>query len=214
MRQTILTPLFSLLCIEIITKPSTAQQPPSTPQNWIFTILPTAQDGPSQARFHIPTPNQTLPTDSLLALDKPQVSNITNSTFDWWYFDAVSDTDPRESLVVTFFAAPATAFPFIKSTDSVLIAYIWATFANGSIFARYQPATLATVSGGQSAHSPSAGNWSSTGFSWEALEDDLSRYEVVIASTEMGVHGRFVLSSVRPCFMPRPAWLTCTSALC
>jgi hypothetical protein len=50
--------------------------------------------------------------------------------------------------------------------------------------------------GGQGASSPSSGNWSSTGFSWAALKDDLSAYEVIISSEKLQVEGRFSLTSV------------------
>lgn len=78
----------------------------------------------------------------------------------------------------------------------MLIAYLWASFANGSVFADFAPATAATVAGGESSGNPSLGEWSATGFNWTALEDDLSRYEIVVASEKLQVEGRFALSSV------------------
>lgn len=165
--------------------------------SWSYRIPDDVQNGTSQARFNISTPGSALSTEALLALDSPQINSINSSVFDWWYFDAVSDTDPRESLVVTLFTSSAAAFPFLSPNESsVLIAYIWASFANGSVFAEYVPATVATVSGGDEAPNPSSGVWSSTGFSWAALKDDLSEYELVVSSEEMQVKGRFSLISV------------------
>lgn len=165
--------------------------------SWSYRIPSDVQNGTSKARFNISTPGSTLSTVALLALDSPQLSSINASVFDWWYFDVVSDTDPRESLVVTFFTSSAAAFPFLNPNEtSVLIAYIWASFANGSVFADYVPATIATVAGGDSSQSPSSGIWSSTGLSWTALQDDLSQYEIVVASEKMQVEGRFFLTSV------------------
>lgn len=165
--------------------------------NWSYRIPHNVQDGSSQARFNVPTPGSTLSTEALLALDSPQLSFINGSVFDWWYFDAVSDADPGESLVVTLFTSSAAAFPFLSPNgSSVLIAYIWASFSNGTVFADYVPATIATVSGGDEAPNPSSGVWSSTGFSWAALNDDLSQYEIVVASEAMQVQGRFSLTSV------------------
>jgi hypothetical protein len=133
----------------------------------------------------------------LLTLDSPQLSVINSSVFDWWYFDAVSASDSRESLTVTFFTSTAAAFPWLPPNESsVLMAYLWASFANGTVSQEYVPATLATVAGGEDASSHSSGNWSSTGLSWAASQDDLSQYEVTISSKQLQVEGRFTLSSV------------------
>lgn len=78
----------------------------------------------------------------------------------------------------------------------MLIAYIWASFTNGTVFADYVPATVATVSGGDRAPNPSSGVWSSTGFNWTALADDLSQYEVVVSSEKLQIDGKLSLTSV------------------
>ncbi|KAJ5683666.1 uncharacterized protein N7477_000011 [Penicillium maclennaniae] len=162
----------------------------SDPHDWKYLISSQVQNGTSQVRFDISTSEATLSSEALLKLDGPQVSSINASVFDWWYFDAVSESDPGDSIVVTFFTSSATAFPFLDpSGSSVLIAYLWASFANGTVFSEYIPATVATVAGGDSAKPPSSGNWGSTGFSWTALNEDLSEYEVVIASEEIQVEG-------------------------
>lgn len=122
---------------------------------------------------------------------------VNASVYDWWYFDAVSDTNSAESLVVTLFTSTAEAFPFLNPNEtSVLIAYVWASFANGSTYADYVPASLAAVAGGDAAQYPSEGVWDSTGFSWTAAKDDLSQYEVVISSDVLGIDGTLSLSSV------------------
>ncbi|CEJ59799.1 hypothetical protein PMG11_08403 [Penicillium brasilianum] len=168
----------------------------STARSWNYAIPSHDQNGPVRARFDIPTTGSKLDTQALLTLDAPQISAINESVFDWWYFDAVSANDSRESLTVTFFTATAAAFPWLPTNESsVLIAYIWASFANGTVFQEYVPATIATVVGGEGASSPSAGNWSSTGFSWAALKGDLSEYEIVISSEKLQVKGRLGLTS-------------------
>lgn len=169
----------------------------SDPRIWNHLISSRVQNGTSQVRFDISTPGAILTTDALLKLDSPQVTSINASVFDWWYFDAVSDTNPGDSFVVTFFTSSATAFPFLDSRESsILIAYLWASFANGTVFSEFLPATFATVAGGDGAAAPSMGNWSSAGFSWTAQKEDLSRYEINIASEKIQVEGRFTLSSV------------------
>jgi hypothetical protein len=44
-------------------------------------------------------------------LDAPHVTPINASAYDWWYFDVVSEY-LGYSVVVVFFNAPMTAFPF------------------------------------------------------------------------------------------------------
>lgn len=169
----------------------------SDPRTWNYLIPNQVQNGTSQVRFDISTPRATLSADALLKLDSPQVSSINASVFDWWYFDVVSETNLGDSFVVTFFTSSAAAFPFLDSRESsVLIVYLWASFANGTVFADFLPATFATVAGGEAAEAPSTGNWSSAGFSWTAQKEDLSQYEIIIASEEMQVEGRFTLTSV------------------
>lgn len=168
----------------------------STARSWNYAIPSHVQNGVARARFDISTTGSKLDTGALLTLDSPQISLINSSVFDWWYFDVVSESDPRESLTVTFFTSTAAAFPWLPSNESsVLIAYLWASFTNGTVFEEYVPATIATVAGGENASSPSSGSWSSTGLSWAASQDDLSEYEVIISSKQMQVEGRFSLNS-------------------
>ncbi|KAJ5166099.1 uncharacterized protein N7482_004880 [Penicillium canariense] len=165
-------------------------------RSWSYGIPSQVQNGTAHARFTIPTAGSKLETTALLTLDSPQVRSINSSVFDWWYFDAVSETDPRESLALIFFTSTAAAFPWLPPNEtSVLVAYIWASFANGTVFADYLHATIARVAGGEGANPPSSGNWSSTGCSWTAPKDDLSQYEVIVSSKEMQVEGRLSLSS-------------------
>lgn len=179
----------------------------SPEQSWTYSIPSTLQNASSQARFTIPSTNQTIDKETLLLLDSPAVTNITDSAFDWWYFDVVSDTNANESIVVTFFSASHLAFPFLDPTDTVLIAYLWATFANGTIFTKYMPASIATVTGGKNAERFSEGIWAETGFSWRALDEQLTRYEVTIAAEEMHVQGKFTISAVRS--PPPPSFFFC-----
>jgi hypothetical protein len=166
------------------------------PFPWTYRIPDKIQNRTCHARFDIQTPSKTLDPPTLLSLDAPQIDVVNASVFDWWYFDAISDVDPRASVVVTFFTSSAAAFPFLSANESsVLIAYLWASFANGTTFADFIPATGATVIGG-SRNVSSSGQWASTGFSWASHRSNLSLYEITISSKEMQVAGRFTLTSV------------------
>ncbi|KAJ5263196.1 hypothetical protein N7478_010801 [Penicillium angulare] len=164
--------------------------------NWTYQIPPTLENGTSKAHLTIPTPSQTLFTNALLSLERPQISKVTPTSFDWWYFDAISSLNPYESLTITLFSASASSFPWLDSTESsVLIAYLWATFANGSVFSDYIPASLASISGGDEGGKASEGVWSDTGFRWMADGEGFSNYEVIVESEGMGVYGTFMLES-------------------
>ncbi|KAJ5207534.1 Hydroxyneurosporene synthase [Penicillium cf. griseofulvum] len=167
-----------------------------------YHIPGAVQNGTSKARFDIPTPKTTLDTETLFSLDAPQIDRINGSVFDWWYFDVVSETNPDDSLVVTFFTSSMEAFPFLDPNEtSILNAWVWASFANGTVFEDSVPATVATVTGADG-RTNSTGDWSSTGFTWNALTANLSRYEVIIASEKLQVEGRLTLTSRTPSHLP------------
>ncbi|CAG8890342.1 unnamed protein product [Penicillium egyptiacum] len=162
-----------------------------------YQIPSAVQNGTSKARFDIPTPETTLDIETLFMLDAPQIDFINGSVYDWWYFDAISETNPDDSLVVTFFSSSAEAFPFLDASEtSVLNVWLWASFANGTVFADSVPASVATVTGAGVAGTNSSGKWSSTGFSWAALTENLLQYEIIIASQKLHVEGRLTLTSV------------------
>ncbi|KAJ5560458.1 hypothetical protein N7513_002857 [Penicillium frequentans] len=165
-----------------------------------YKIPSKIQTGTATARFNIASPNGTLSETSILTLDSPQISKVTSTSFDWWYFDAVSTTTPAESLTIILFTSAASAFPWLDSSESsVLIAYLWAAFANGSVFQEYVPAKLAVVEEGLAGKG--SGAWDGSGFQWVAGDED-SMYSVVVASEEMGVYGRFTLSSQQTPHLP------------
>jgi hypothetical protein len=124
----------------------------------VYRIPSTVHKGASKAQFDIQLSALTLDIETLFSLDAPQLDSINASVFDWWYFDAVSDANPEDSLVVTFFSSSAAAFPFLHANQSsVLTAWIWASFTNGTVFADYAPATVATVTSTDGGHTNSAG---------------------------------------------------------
>ncbi|KAJ5484716.1 hypothetical protein N7539_004704 [Penicillium diatomitis] len=172
----------------------------------IFTIPPKVQNGVADARFNMSTPTPQLSVESVSILDAPQLSMINSSVFDWWYFDIVSTNDPRETVTVTFFTSTANAFPWLPTNESsVLIAYLWVSFSNGTVFEDYVPATIATVQepGTDGTGISGVGNWSSTGFSWTSTNTDSSRYtKVMVSSDKLQVLGEFSLTSTLEPHLP------------
>ncbi|CAG7927319.1 unnamed protein product [Penicillium olsonii] len=171
--------------------------------NGVYQIPSTLWNGSSKAQFDIQTETSTLDTSTLLSLDAPKLDTINASVFDWWYFDVVSETNPDVSLTITFFSSTAAAFPFLAANQSSpLTAWIWASFANGTVFADYVPATVATLTGVDGTHTEGAGIWHETGFAWGASTAPQTRYEVTVASEKLQVHGRLGLTATVPYHLP------------
>jgi hypothetical protein len=146
-----------------------------------------------------PSPNLSLasfttPSTLLSTLSKPKVHPINATVFDWWYFDAVSSSNPNVSVVITLFTSTPTAFPFLPSsrTDSVLLSYIWISFPNGTTYARYADASTATV---DAVCGVTQGIWHDSGVSFTGSEE--GEYEILIQGGALGVTGSMRLSSVR-----------------
>ncbi|KAJ5305663.1 hypothetical protein N7508_004678, partial [Penicillium antarcticum] len=101
-----------------------------------FQTPSTVQNGNSKANFDIPSPKLLLDIETWFSLDAPWVHSINVSVFNWWYFDVVSKTNSGDSLVITLSTSSFAAFPFLQAIEtSVTTAYLWASFANGTVFA-------------------------------------------------------------------------------
>jgi hypothetical protein len=146
------------------------------------------------------TPIEQLATSQFIsgssALDGPKIEKNNVTTFDWWYFDAVSQTD-NQSLVVVFFVATNQSFIGLNSATSILSAIVCGGFDDGTnLVIQVQdlpgaPGSATIVTDGNGA----SGDWLSTGFSFTGTSD-LSAYEVVIENDTIDVHGTFSLDSV------------------
>ncbi|KAI9730732.1 MAG: hypothetical protein M1834_005701 [Cirrosporium novae-zelandiae] len=134
---------------------------------------------------------------SFSSFDTPKVRPITNSSFDWWYFDAVS-ADQEYSVTVIFFTAPQSAFPFVEY-ETILPVYLFVSVPGDPFFlaevAFAQSATIITVGDGAS------GCWEPTGFQF-CGNPDMSVYRIDIASPTLDIGGSLVLDSVAPAHYP------------
>lgn len=136
-------------------------------------------------------------TSTYFGLDGPKLSAINDTSFDWWYFDAVS-TDLTSSLVVVFYAALPDSFPFLPPSTDVTTVGVYAQFPNGTVTSTYLAASEAIVTTlGQG----SSGYFAGTGASWLGALDD-SWYNVQIVSPSTGVYGNFNLLSTAPAHYP------------
>jgi hypothetical protein len=163
---------------------------------WILTqnVLPsetlvvpnTIQTGTSIAQF----------VSGVSGLDGPKVQPVNATTFDWWYFDAVSK-DSLSSIVVVFYLSTDLGFPFLLPLSAVSVD-IFVSFEDGTLLflpindlpSTAGEATIVTDGDG------SSGSWASTGFQWTSTSD-MSQYTVTIDSPLLGISGSLVINSVR-----------------
>ncbi|KAJ7076688.1 hypothetical protein B0H15DRAFT_941228 [Mycena belliarum] len=154
----------------------------------VFHIPSAPQNGSSKAQF----------TSTATGLGAPKVHPINASSFDWWYFDVVSsDADVFSSVVVTFFTSSQPAFPLLSPSDSIVVARIWVSFANGTLWEATSDGDSATVIADGDA---STGTWHGTGFSWAG--SPASGYLITIDAPDAGVTGTISFRSVAPGHYP------------
>lgn len=130
-------------------------------------------------------------------LDGPKIDPEINATsFDWWYFDAVSE-DNSCAVVIVFYMTTDLGFPFVPPL-SALSVDIFATFEDGTLV--FLPLNDLPLSAGEATvvtdDDGSSGVWKGTGFEWVGAPD-LSKYVVKIDSPLLDINGTLVLTSVR-----------------
>lgn len=144
------------------------------------TLSGTPALGPSDVQFE----------SCLSGADSPKVVPYNLTSFDWWYFDAVSE-DGAEGLVIVFYSASEASFPFdldLQSDLSVMVQGTWEGGSSSLLYSSYtRLATVSTVGDG------SNGNWIDAGGSWTSTPD-LSQYSISIDNEN--VSGTFNLESV------------------
>ncbi|KAK7061236.1 Hydroxyneurosporene synthase [Favolaschia claudopus] len=116
----------------------------------------------------------------------PHMHPVNSSSYDLWYWDAVS-TDPSSnaSVVIAFFDVAPGTFPIPPLEGTNLIATIATTFANGSLTFVSLPATSATViAQGQGVN----GDWHGTGLHF-TYDPASGAYDVHVDAPEHGVKG-------------------------
>ncbi|KFY46544.1 hypothetical protein V495_02397 [Pseudogymnoascus sp. VKM F-4514 (FW-929)] len=127
--------------------------------------------------------------------DGPRIDKLGLSTFDWWYFDAVS-TDGSQAFTVIFFTSSAIGFSFdFFSAVDPLNVWVFATFGDGSPASVFPvPAvSVTTTTNGDGA----SGDWHGSGISFKG-ESDLSSYVVKLDNPVIGLTGTFTLKSRGP----------------
>ncbi|GKZ24344.1 hypothetical protein AbraIFM66951_011125 [Aspergillus brasiliensis] len=161
----------------------------TTTAQYLKDINPNPVDYPVHVDF---VPDSTFLSD----LEAPKLSEVNTTVFEWWYFDAVSSTNPNTSLVLTFFTTTATAFPVLPpDSSSVLLTYVWATLPNGTTVSGNAVPVDASVMGDRDVNS---GGWEGTG-GWSGKD---SWYEAWVGWVGGRLNGSLRLSNPTPPHLP------------
>jgi hypothetical protein len=150
-----------------------------------ITFSPLLYPGPVDVQF----------TSGPSAADGPRVFPINATTFDWWYFDAVSD-DGTQAVTIIFFTSSYIGFSF-NPTSAIdpLNIYVFANFPNGTSTSFPVPATSVTIT---TDGNGATGEWTGTGIGFQGAAD-LSTYNVTFDNALLGLSGSISLASVS-CF--------------
>ncbi|KAK1856610.1 hydroxyneuurosporene synthase domain-containing protein [Colletotrichum chrysophilum] len=135
--------------------------------------------------------------------DDPRLNPGPNATtYDWWYFDAVS-TSSNESISVVFLMASSTAFPS-SDTGGPMSVIVSGSFANGSAFSHTIPASDgALIIESEDKHEID-GAWggANASFGGRGLDSNETSFKVILNSPKYGVYGSLSLRSTLPSRYP------------
>ena len=170
----------------------------------VFVYLVAAQ---ASDVFHITSKPQKVPSSVQFTypgtgLDCPKVRPVNTTTFDWWYFDAVSSdlaSGDLSSVVVTFYDATAGGFEALSKTNTKLEVSITGSFSDGTPFSIDSfPSEANVTTYGDNAE----GQWGKYA-SWTSTPD-LKYWTIAFQDQRQGVSGSMTLESVRAYFLEIP----------
>jgi hypothetical protein len=125
--------------------------------------------------------------------DGPKILSHPNaSSYEWWYFDAVSATD-NQSITVIFLESTSTSF--LNPAGTFLNLQFVGTYPNGSSFNIAVPTEDCAVATITTAGDGASGAWSHTGFSF-AGNPSATQYLVEVDNAEFGISGTMLVNSV------------------
>ncbi|KAL7916776.1 hypothetical protein GGI35DRAFT_466301 [Trichoderma velutinum] len=134
--------------------------------------------------------------------DDPKLWPGANETsYDWWYFDAVSATT-NESVTLIFYNTGPNGFPYGYVGDGPFSVGISGSFANGSLFAFTAPVTGDVII--KTDESGISGEWSGSGFAFygTSLDGPSPTYVLKIDAPAIGCYGTVTLRSRAPPHLP------------
>lgn len=156
----------------------------SIPRPDVITIKNKPKKVPSKVQFSYPGSG----------LDGPKVRPVNTTTFDWWYFDAVSSdlaNGDLSSVVVTFYDATAGGFAALSKTNTKLEVSITGSFQDGTPFGFSAfPAEAVVTTYGDNTQ----GQWGKYG-SWTSSAD-LKYWTIAFQDQRRNITGSMTLESV------------------
>jgi hypothetical protein len=123
--------------------------------------------------------------------DAPKLDFVNGTSFDWWYFDAVS-FDGTYQITITFYTTVATTLGFATGFGTTNFVSFTVSYPNGTEYQQFGFAGPAIVSDGPVGIE---GNWTGTGFTFVGSAD-LSYYQINIDSPALGIEGSMTFHSV------------------
>lgn len=153
----------------------------------IFKIQAAPEKVLSKVEFTYPGPGQE-------SLDAPKVRPVNTTTFDWWYFSAISSNLPSDDLssaVVTFYDATPAGFAALDNKTTKLEVSLTGSWPDGTPFGFDAfPAEAVVVS---DIGEGTVGRWGEFA-SWKG--SGLRKWEIRFADESQGVKGVMRLESV------------------
>ncbi|KAK3937747.1 Hydroxyneurosporene dehydrogenase [Diplogelasinospora grovesii] len=160
------------------------------PSPEVIAIPNTVINGSTEAEF-ASSPGSNLDGHKL-------IPGPNATSYDWWYFDAVSSTT-NESVTIVFFENGPEGF--IQPGPAALWASVSGSFKNGSFFSYQVPAADKAVITQTS--DTISGDWSGSGYSFDGrTRGNKSEYVVTINTPAVGVAGTLTLRSKAPPHYP------------
>ncbi|KAL6689708.1 hypothetical protein J3F84DRAFT_353985 [Trichoderma pleuroticola] len=123
------------------------------------------------------------------------------TSYDWWYFDAVSATT-NASVTVVFYNTGPNGFPSSYVGDGPFSVGISGSFANGSLFFLTAPVTGDVVI--KIDERGTSGEWSGSGFAFygTSLDGANPTYVIKVDAPAIGCYGTVTLRSRAPPHLP------------
>lgn len=125
-----------------------------------------------------PWPSEVQFTSCSTGADSARLSPLNATTYDWWYFDAVS-TDGGQGIVLIFFTSSALGFTFdFTAAIDPLSVYGFATFEDGTSELLPLQASLVNI---ETVGDGAIGDWVGADASFTGTAD-LSKYTLTLSN--------------------------------
>ncbi|KAH6974316.1 hypothetical protein BKA56DRAFT_449319, partial [Ilyonectria sp. MPI-CAGE-AT-0026] len=127
-------------------------------------------------------------SNSRLPFDGPKIDIVNQTSFDWWYFDAVS-FDGSSHVVVNFYTSDISTLGFPPLLNTTTFVQFTTAFKNGSIYEQVFPSHDASI---ETKGDGSSGRFEGSGATWVG-SPSMSQYTVNVDVPALGIKGHIKL---------------------